>query len=232
MLATEAGLGYGETPIFPVQIFRVKEGVNYNPGEPNYDLFKLAMRCSAKRLFPNFSFMDAPFNLQYYKPGRRRPRSPTWAAAPGSWATCTTPSREICNGRGNLSLHAPSTCPGWPSSAKGDLDLFFDGLDRMLELCVEQLLERFEIQCRKHVYNARSSWARACGSTPTSWLPTTRAGGAQARHADRGLHRPGRDPRGPDRPASRRVREGRSSWAWRSSATCGLRWTACRQSAA
>ena len=67
MLATEAGLGNGETPIFPIQIFRVKDGVNYNPGEPNYDLFQLAIRCSAKRLFPNFSFIDAPFNLQYYK---------------------------------------------------------------------------------------------------------------------------------------------------------------------
>lgn len=69
LLATEAGLGNGETPIFPIQIYRVKEGVNYNPGDPNYDLFKLAIRCSAKRLFPNFSFVDAPFNLQYYKPG-------------------------------------------------------------------------------------------------------------------------------------------------------------------
>ena len=66
LLATEAGLGDGETPIFPVQIFKVKEGVNYNEGDPNYDLFKLAMRVSAKRLFPNFSFLDAPFNLQYY----------------------------------------------------------------------------------------------------------------------------------------------------------------------
>ena len=69
MLATEAGLGRGETPIFPIQIFKLKEGVNYNPGDPNYDLFKLACRVSAKRLFPNFSFIDAPFNLQYYKPG-------------------------------------------------------------------------------------------------------------------------------------------------------------------
>lgn len=69
LLATEAGLGNGETPIFPVQIYRVKEGINYNPGEPNYDLFQLAIRCSAKRLFPNFAFVDAPFNLQYYKPG-------------------------------------------------------------------------------------------------------------------------------------------------------------------
>mgnify|MGYP000812313517 CR=1 FL=1 len=67
--ATEAGLGDGETPIFPVQIFKVKEGVNYNEGDPNYDLFRHALRCSAKRLFPNFSFLDAPFNLQYYKPG-------------------------------------------------------------------------------------------------------------------------------------------------------------------
>ena len=83
MLATEAGLGGGETPIFPIQIFRVKEGVNYNPGEPNYDLFQLAMRCSAKRLFPNFSFTG---------PAIRRRRLPTWAAAPGSSATCTTPA--------------------------------------------------------------------------------------------------------------------------------------------
>ncbi len=69
LLATEAGLGGGETPIFPIQIFRVKEGVNFNPGDPNYDLYRLAIRTSAKRLFPNFSFVDAPFNLQYYKPG-------------------------------------------------------------------------------------------------------------------------------------------------------------------
>lgn len=69
LLAAEAGLGHGETPVFPVHIFRVKEGVNYNPGDPNYDLFKLAIRVSAKRLFPNFCFLDAPYNLQYYKPG-------------------------------------------------------------------------------------------------------------------------------------------------------------------
>ncbi|MBR5945853.1 anaerobic ribonucleoside triphosphate reductase, partial [bacterium] len=67
LLATEAGLGHGETPIFPIQIFRVKEGINYNEGEPNYDLFKLACRVSAKRLFPNFSFQDAPFNKAFYK---------------------------------------------------------------------------------------------------------------------------------------------------------------------
>ena len=66
LTATENGLGGGETPIFPIQIFRVKEGVNYNPGEPNYDLYRQAIKTSAKRLFPNFSFVDAPFNLKYY----------------------------------------------------------------------------------------------------------------------------------------------------------------------
>ena len=83
LLATEAGLGNGETPIFPIHIFKVKEGINYNPGDPNYDLFKLACRVSAKRLFPNFSFLDAPFNLPVLQARRPRDRdAPTWAAAP------------------------------------------------------------------------------------------------------------------------------------------------------
>ena len=69
LLALEAGLGNGETPIFPIHIFKVKEGVNYNPKDPNYDLFKLSCEVSAKRLFPNFSFIDAPFNKQFYKKG-------------------------------------------------------------------------------------------------------------------------------------------------------------------
>lgn len=67
LLALEAGLGNGETPIFPIHIFRVKEGVNFNEGDKNYDLFQLACKVSAKRLFPNFSFQDAPFNLRYYR---------------------------------------------------------------------------------------------------------------------------------------------------------------------
>ena len=69
LLAMDAGLGNGETAIFPILIFKVKEGINYNSEDPNYDLFKLAIKVSAKRLFPNFSFLDAPFNLEYYKEG-------------------------------------------------------------------------------------------------------------------------------------------------------------------
>ena len=152
MLATEAGLGGGETPIFPIQIYRVKEGVNYNPGEPNYDLFQLAIRCSARRLFPNFSFLDAPFNLQYYKPGRPETEIAYMGCRTRVIGNVYDPSREICNGRGNLSF-TTINLPRLAIKAKGDLSLFFEGLDRMLDLCVAQLLERFEIQCRKHVRN-------------------------------------------------------------------------------
>ncbi|QNL43328.1 anaerobic ribonucleoside triphosphate reductase [Oscillibacter hominis] len=152
LLATEAGLGGGETPIFPIQIFRVKEGVNYNPGDPNYDLFQLAMRCSAKRLFPNFSFIDAPFNLQYYKPGHPETEIAYMGCRTRVIGNVFDPSREICNRRGNLSF-TTINLPRLGIRAKGDIEVFFDSLDRMLDLCVEQLLERFEIQCRKHVRN-------------------------------------------------------------------------------
>lgn len=70
LLATDSGLGNHETPIFPIQIFKMKHGVNYNKSEPNYDLFELACKVSAKRLFPNFSFVDATYNKQYYIEGR------------------------------------------------------------------------------------------------------------------------------------------------------------------
>ncbi len=152
LLATEAGLGSGETPIFPIQIFRVKEGVNYNPGDPNYDLFQLAIRCSAKRLFPNFSFLDAPFNLQYYKPGLPETEIAYMGCRTRVIANTYDPTRETCNGRGNLSF-TTINLPRLAIKSKGDLPLFFEGLDRMLDLCVNQLLERFEIQCRKHVRN-------------------------------------------------------------------------------
>ena len=151
LLATEEGLGSGETPIFPVQIFRVKEGVNYNPGDPNYDLFKLAMHCSAKRLFPNFSFLDAPFNAQYYK-GTPETEIAYMGCRTRVMGNVYDPSREVTPGRGNLSFTSINL-PRLAIRAKRDLDLFFDLLDAKLSLVVGQLDERFEIQARKKVYN-------------------------------------------------------------------------------
>lgn len=152
LLATEEGLGSGETPIFPVQIFRVKEGVNYNPGDPNYDLFKLAIRCSAKRLFPNFSFLDAPFNLQYYK-GTPETEISYMGCRTRVMGNVHDPEREIAPGRGNLSFTSINL-PRLAIRSKGDRELFFDLLDSKLALVVAQLDERFEIQANKKVYNA------------------------------------------------------------------------------
>lgn len=153
MLSTEAGLGSGETPIFPIQIFRVKEGINYNPGEPNYDLFQLAIRCSAKRLFPNFSFVDAPFNLAFYKEGHPETEISYMGCRTRVIANVHDPDRQISNGRGNLSF-TTINLPRLGIQSKGDLNIFFESLDRMIDLAIDQLMERFEFQCRKKVKNA------------------------------------------------------------------------------
>lgn len=152
LLATEAGLGDGETPIFPVQIFKVKEGVNYNPEDINYDLFKLAMRVSAKRLFPNFSFLDAPFNLQYYKKGDYNSEVAYMGCRTRVMANVYDPSRELTCGRGNLSFTSINL-PRIGIEAKGDVKKFYEILDERMDMCEEQLMHRFKIQCSKKVYN-------------------------------------------------------------------------------
>lgn len=151
LLVTEAGLGKGETPIFPIQIFRVKEGVNFNPGEPNYDLFKLALRVSAKRLFPNFSFQDAPFNLKYYN-GKPETEIAYMGCRTRVMSNIYDPSREISNGRGNLSF-TTINLPRIAIMANKNIDWFFHELDKKIDLVCDQLLERFQIQCKKKVHN-------------------------------------------------------------------------------
>lgn len=151
LLATKAGLGHGETPVAPIQIFRVKEGVNYNQGEPNYDLFKLACCVSAKRLLPHFSFLDAPFNKQYYK-GTPETEIAYMGCCTRVMENIYDSNYEISFGRGNLSMTSINL-PRLAMKSKGDIDEFFDKLDQMIDLCIEQLLERFEIQCQRHVMN-------------------------------------------------------------------------------
>ena len=152
LLATEAGLGNGETPIFPIHIFKVKEGINYNPGEPNYDLFQLACRVSAKRLFPNFSFIDAPFNLRYYKEGDPNTECAYMGCRTRVMANRYDPTREQVFGRGNLSFTSVNL-PRIAIRSHGNVDFFFEELDRKIDLVIGQLLERFEIQCKKRVRN-------------------------------------------------------------------------------
>lgn len=152
LLAQEAGLGNGETPIFPIHIFKVKDGVNYNPTDPNYDLFKLACRVSAKRLFPNFSFIDAPFNLQYYKAGNPDTEIAYMGCRTRVIGNAYDPTREIVTGRGNLSFTSINL-PRLAIKAQGNIGTFFDSLDEMMDLCIEQLMHRFRIQCSKKVKN-------------------------------------------------------------------------------
>ena len=155
LLATEAGLGKGETPIFPIQIFRVKEGVNYNPGDPNYDLFKMAIRVSAKRLFPNFSFIDAPFNLQYYKPGH--PETEVAYMGCRTRVMGNVCGEEVAPGRGNLSFTSINLPRLALEARKLDphsrLSSFMNYLDIVLKHTRQQLLERFYVQGKRRVKN-------------------------------------------------------------------------------
>lgn len=152
LLATEAGLGQGETPIFPIQIFRVKEGVNYNPEDPNYDLFKLAMKVSAKRLFPNFAFIDAPFNLQYYKPGHPETEVAYMGCRTRVMGNVYDKTREVAPGRGNLSFTSINL-PRLAIESKGEMLIFFDLLRKMLDKTMIQLLDRYDIQASRIARN-------------------------------------------------------------------------------
>ena len=149
---TDVGLGNGETAIFPVQIFKVKEGINYNPGDPNYDLFRLAIKVSAKRLFPNFSFIDAPFNLPYYKEGDYNTEVAYMGCRTRVMGNHYDPTKEVTCGRGNLSFTSINL-PRLGILAKGDMNVFYKTLDKRLALCCRQLLHRFEIQKKKTVKN-------------------------------------------------------------------------------
>ena len=160
LLALDAGLGHNETPIFPISIFKVKEGVNYNQEDKNYDLFKLACEVSAKRLFPNFSFIDSPFNLEYYKEGDYNTEVGYMGCRTRVLANVADKDKCVTAGRGNLSftsINLPRLGIKHGIATKerkvADMEGFYKDLDELLELVKDQLLERFEIQCNKRVYN-------------------------------------------------------------------------------
>ena len=152
LLAMEAGLGHGETCIFPIVIFKVKEGVNYNPKDKNYDLLQLSYRVTGKRLFPNYLFLDSPFNLQYYKPGHPETECATMGCRTRVIGNVYDPTREISYSRGNLSF-TTINLPMLAIEANHDEKKFYELLDKYLELVKKQLLERFEIQSHLKVKN-------------------------------------------------------------------------------
>lgn len=156
LLAQEAGLGDGETPIFPILIFKVKEGINYNKEDTNYDLFQLSLQVSAKRLFPNFVFIDAPFNLQYYKPDDPRTEIATMGCRTRVMGNIN--GEEVSCGRGNLSFNTINLPRlgikyGCFNGKKANMKEFYHNLDFYIDSCVDALLERYEIQKQKKVKN-------------------------------------------------------------------------------
>ncbi len=158
LYALDAGLGHGETPIFPVSIFKLKEGVNYNEKDKNYDLFKLACKVSSKRLFPNFSFIDSPFNLQYYKKGDFNTEVGYMGCRTRVMGNVANPDKEVTFGRGNLSftsINLPriGIKHGIATNEKCDMEGFYKELDETMDLVKDQLLERFKVQCSKKKYN-------------------------------------------------------------------------------
>ena len=152
LLAEDAGLGNGETPIFPIHIFKVRDVYSFNPEDPNYDLFKLACKVSAKRLFPNFSFMDAPFNAQYLRGNDPNHEVAYMGCRTRVMANRHDPERETTFGRGNLSFTSINL-PRIALRHRGDIDGFFKEFDEKIDLVFAQMLERYEIQSQKRCRN-------------------------------------------------------------------------------
>ncbi len=168
MLAMESGLGHHETPIFPILIFKVKNGINYEKTDPNYDLLKLAIRCSSKRMFPNFAFLDAPFNFKHYDPNRKETEMAYMGCRTRAIANVIDKDNEIVVGRGNLSFTSINLVRlgikhGIVKKDSCDMEAFYKNLDELIDLVCDQLIERFEHQCSRKVLNypflmAQGNW--------------------------------------------------------------------------
>lgn len=150
--ATDAGLGSGETPIFPVQIFKVLDGVNTKKGDINYDLFQLACKVSAKRLFPNFVFLDAPYNKKYYKKGHPETEAAVMGCRTRVLPNIYDPEHQTPVGRGNIAF-TTINLPKIALLSDKSLDIFFNKLDKTLKLCYNNLYDRFKYLSKKHAYN-------------------------------------------------------------------------------
>lgn len=150
--ATDAGMGSGETPIFPVQVFKVLDGINTKKGDPNYDLFQLACKVSAKRLFPNFVFINAPYNYQFYKEGHPETEAAVMGCRTRVLPNIYDPEHQTPVGRGNIAF-TTINLPKIALLSDKSLDIFFNKLDMTLKLCFNNLYDRFKYLSKKHAYN-------------------------------------------------------------------------------
>ena len=164
LLATQKGLGNGETPIFPIIVFKIKEGVNLNENDPNYDLYRLSLETTSKRLFPNYVFIDAPFNLQYYD---GTPESEIATMGCRTRVIGNVNGKETPVGRGNLSF----TTINLPLIAieSNSISDFWSKLEFYTTICIKQLYERYLYQSES------SSGARRTSTRLVSARAATRS---------------------------------------------------------
>ncbi|MCI6159410.1 MAG: anaerobic ribonucleoside triphosphate reductase [Selenomonadaceae bacterium] len=153
-----SGLGNGETPIFPISVFQIKAGINYNPGDPNYDLFQQACKTSAKRLFPNFVNVDAPYNLQYYKPGNYNSAVATMGCRTRVVSNVNGP--EEFGSRGNFSfttINLPKLAieahKKFPKDQEKEIAYFYDLFDKYIDISKRYLEARYDIIAHKKAMN-------------------------------------------------------------------------------
>lgn len=156
--AIDAGIGRGVTSLFPIVIFKLKDGVSFSPGDPNYDLRLISESVTAKRMFPNYSNLDAPYNLKYYKEGH--PETEVAYMGCRTRVISNVNGPEIVTDRGNLSFttlnlprYAIEAMKEEPDNEEARIKLFFEKLNTYEDVAAKQLLHRYKIQSNRHVYN-------------------------------------------------------------------------------
>lgn len=158
LLSTERGVGNGQTAIFPIQIFKIKDGVNLKEGDPNFDMFQLACRVTAKRFFPNFINLDAPFN-QHDKWNSQDPKRYLYESATMGCRTRVFENihgEKTSIGRGNASftsinlvriaLETMEEVEKEQLSEDEKWSRFYSKLENMVEVVGEQLKVRYDFQ--------------------------------------------------------------------------------------
>ncbi len=151
--STYEGVGNGATAIFPIQIWKKKKGVNYLPGDRNYDLYKLACKVTARRFFPNFVNLDATFN-QHEMWRADDPERYKYEVATMGCRTRVFENRyglKTSIGRGNISFSTINIvriaieCMAIKNEDER-IERFFSKLDEVLELTARQLCDRYDFQ--------------------------------------------------------------------------------------
>ena len=158
LLALERGIGKEEKPLYPITIFKVKEGINYNKNDPNYDLLKLACKVDSEKQLIEFSFLDAEFNKTGYIALDKDSEIAYMGNSIRVYENVVDKSKPTSIGRGNLStvtINLPRLGLrfGKIRNETTDLKAFFEELDNKMEKAKEILLDRYEFQTDKRVYN-------------------------------------------------------------------------------